>query len=298
MSNLHATSCGGTLSIPQRLAIRTSLLKLKMNENLENISFWGKIHGTAQDYFIAQSIAVNTSVHKLYYWSNDGGLTFAKLPELDDFIKSIAPHIRGLFTGNPTLKYRDPNKPVKLNEDGEPEESETEDDVTETEEDDESLDEEARAAKKAAERKLNELERLAYQIRTIDHDTAIVPKGQYYMTATGEIQQNHAFKGLSIEDSRKIVNYLVLRTPQESRTLAKIRGAGVSNNFDFLDSIVPHGANLKDSWSLHTDETGLHTHLRSLVWPGYEYHLEALSNESSGAYFGWGEKNGDLAFML
>lgn len=299
MSNLTATACGSSLSIPQRLAIRTSLLKLKLNESLPNISFWGKISGTTQDYFIATSISVGTTVNKLFYWSNDGGLTFAKLPEVDDFMRTLAPLIRGLFTGNPTLKYRDPRKPKRLNEDGEEEEEEeTDDDVTETEDDDESLDEEARAAKKAAERRLNELERLAYQVRAIDHDTAIVPKGQYYLTATGEILPNHSFKGLSVEDSRKIINYLVLRTPEESRTLAKIRSAGVSNNFDFLDTIVPHGANLADSWSFQTDESGLHTRLRSLVWPGYEYQLEALTSESSGAYFGWGEKNGDLAFML
>lgn len=60
------------------------------------------------------------------------------------------------------------------------------------------------AAKKLADRKLNELERLAYQVRAIDHDTAIVPKGQYYLTATGEILQNHAFKGKNLPHSHLV----------------------------------------------------------------------------------------------
>lgn len=68
MSNLTITACGSTLSIPQRLAIRTSLLKIKLNESLNNIKFWGKIQGTTQDYFLASSCIMNTTVNKLYYW--------------------------------------------------------------------------------------------------------------------------------------------------------------------------------------------------------------------------------------
>ena len=53
------------------------------------------------------------------------------------------------------------------------------------------------------------------------------------------------------------------------------------------------------SWSLHIDDSGLLILLRSLEWPGFEYRLQAGSTHAfDGAYFGTGEHNDDLLFML
>jgi len=55
----------------------------------------------------------------------------------------------------------------------------------------------------------------------------------------------------------------------------------------------------KGSWVMRVGESGLDVKLRSLVWPGYEFSCTVGSpNEFGGAYFGTGEKNHDLLFML
>lgn len=51
-------------------------------------------------------------------------------------------------------------------------------------------------------------------------------------------------------------------------------------------------------WTLHVDESGQNATLRNLVWPGYEYRLQAGCGCFHGAYYGGGERNSDLAFMV
>jgi len=62
---------------------------------------------------------------------------------------------------------------------------------------------------------------------------------------------------------------------------------------DTIDEDIPKGC-----WSIIKDKvTGVIT-LRSLLWPGfYAYHVAATSNFGY-CYFGYGEKNVDLGFML
>jgi hypothetical protein len=58
---------GFTLNTEERICLRNSLL-VKMNEEkLANISLWGKILGTQQDYFIAQGVKDNYFKRKLFY---------------------------------------------------------------------------------------------------------------------------------------------------------------------------------------------------------------------------------------
>jgi len=49
--NLDAQALGQCLTVAQKLAIRNALLKIKLQEKLEDIRFWGKITGqhTAQN---------------------------------------------------------------------------------------------------------------------------------------------------------------------------------------------------------------------------------------------------------
>lgn len=46
-----------------------------------------------------------------------------------------------------------------------------------------------------SKRKLTELERLAETVQRIDRATCVVPKGAFYLTATGDIVRNDSFKG-------------------------------------------------------------------------------------------------------
>jgi hypothetical protein len=232
--------------------------------------------------------------------SNDEGVTFAQLPSPDEFVSSKSPKIRGLFTGNPALKYKDPDAPPKVNEDGEIESDEEEDEEEEEEPiDEDEVDEDGNPVVRAPPpRRLTELERLSFNVREIESETGIVPRGAYYITATGEIQKNPAFEGLSVEDSRKLSSYVLLRDAQHASTLASVRKMGVANHHDFLDPIVPQASKIKHTWSLQVSDSGLDVSLRSLLYPGFEYTLEAGATNYAGGYFGLGEKNTDILFML
>lgn len=271
---------GASLSVAQRLAVRASLNKLKINEDNSNINFWGKISGSAKDYLIAVGTRTNESINKVFYFSSDEGLSFAKLPSVDDFIREKSRNVRGFFTGNSSFLYKDPNA-VNGGED------------EEEEEDGEEAEEKPVDPSK---RKLNELERLSFTVESIDSDTCVIPRGAYFLSPTGNIKKNNAFEGLNFAQAGEIKNYLLFRDPSSIATINQIRKVGVSNNFDFLDAVTeshPAGA-----FTIHLDNSGTQTSARSLVWPGYEFKLEVNSGTYGGAYFGTGQKNVDVLFML
>lgn len=63
-------------------------------------------------------------------------------------------------------------------------------------------------------------------------------RGSYYLTATGAIVKNDAFRGVSIDDAKKLVTYQLYRGARDAKTMARIRRAGVANNYDFLDTLT------------------------------------------------------------
>lgn len=272
---------GFALNISQRLAIRTSLAKLRINESDPTITFWGKISGTTRDYFIAQGTTATDKITKSFYFSADEGVTFSKLPEVDDFIMSKVPNAKGMFTGNPANLYKDPNAPVVDEEEEEP---------AEEDEGDEEK------APDPSKRKLTELERLSHTVLCIDQDTCVVPRGAMQMTPVGLIQRNKNFVGLEASECKQLSNYLLMRDPQSEQTMTRIRKLGVTNNADFLDGISedqPAGV-----WVAQVDEGATQVRLRSLLWPGYEFKMKTGTQSYAGAYFGNGLKNDDVMFML
>lgn len=274
------SSLGSALSVNQRLAVKASLNKLKVNEDNSNISFWGKISGSGKDYLIAVGSSVTESISKVFYVSHDDGLSFSKLPAVDDFIKEKAKNVRTMFTGSPSFLHKDPAVP-KANGEEEEEEPEEEDP-------DKPVD--------PSKRKLTELERLAHTVESIDADTCVTPRGSFVLTPTGTVAKNNSFEGLSPVNATDIKNFLLFRDPRSSKTLARVRKLGVANNFDFLDSLTdshPEGAIV-----LQADESGTSVSVRSLVWPGYEFTLETSTHNFGGAYFGYGLKNEDVLFMV
>jgi hypothetical protein len=50
--------------------------------------------------------------------------------------------------------------------------------------------------------------------------------------------KNDAFCGISIDDAKKLVSYQLFRSANDSKTMARIRRAGVANNYDFLDTLT------------------------------------------------------------
>ena len=50
---------------------------------------------------------------------------------------------------------------------------------------------------------MTETDRLSYVVRTIDHDTSVVPVGAYKMLPINELRRNDLFEGFNEIDSKK-----------------------------------------------------------------------------------------------
>jgi len=290
-ASVAAVSSGGqVLNTAQRLAVTNSLTKLKINEKLPTVAFWGKIFGVSNDYLIASSMltAANGAIEKRYYFSTDSGVTFARLAAADEWVREKIRTVFNkigslLFTGQPAFEYKDPTQP--------PEDPDAKDDATPP-----GSPKGAPAAVDPNKRKMNELERLSYTVETIDRATCVVPKGVWYLTPTSEISSNPQFKGLSAFDSKHLDNFVLCRRAEHPTTLARIRKSGLNNTTEFLDTLTDDAE--KGIWSLQTDPTGQVVTLRHLEWPGFEFSHTIGSTCYSRAYFGYGEKNTDVNFML
>jgi len=290
---ISSSFMGLGLNVSQRVATRNSLMKIKLNENWGEVVFWGKIIGKQRDYLIGVATSTSETIKKCFYVSYDNGLTFSKLPPADEWVSERCAKTRGMFTGNPAQVLKDPFKIPKVGDDDEEEE--------EPEEEEEEGGDEGDGEKKEKEfdpskRKLNELERLAYTVENCDRDTSIVVRGQYYLTPTGDIAANRSFKGLTQAESCRLDSYLLFRDPICNATFARIRKLGVNNNFDFLDTVEQDKP--KGLWSLQSDESGSVVTLRSLVWTGFEFVLDVNTQSTRRCYYGYGNRNDDVLFMI
>jgi len=295
--------CGGyTLNVAQQLAVSNALTKLKINEKLPNITFWGKIFGTTNDYLVAICTLTGSAIEKRFYFSSDGGSSFARLPATDEWVRGkIATIFKStpstLFTGQPGLEIKDPSQPQKQADDKTPPQTPPESPKPAASASSAAAAGGAAAAAATAEskRRLTELDRLADTVERIERATAVVLKGQHVLTPTGQIQTNSDFKGLNAFESSALSSYALYRRTEHAATLARVRKIGLTNCYDFLDLLTDEPPKV---WSLLVDSSGSWATLRHLEWPGFEFVHQISTPHSQRAYFGWGTKNTDLNFML
>lgn len=287
---INTSFMGLGLNVSQRLATRNSLLKVKLNEKFDDVKFWGKIMGKQRDYLIACATSTSDTIKKSFYFSSDNGLNFSKLPAVDEWVAERCVRTRGMFTGNPAQVLKDPFKIPKAGDEGDEEEE------PEPEEDEGDEGDKKEKENDPSKRKLNELERLAFTVEAVDNDTCIVPRSTFFLTPTGDIAKNQAFKGLSQAEATNLDSYLLYRDPQCNATLARIRKLGVNNNFDFLDTIQQDKP--KGMWVCQADESGSKITMRSLVWTGFEFIMDLTTQSYGGCYYGYGCRNDDVLFMV
>mmetsp|Transcript_111170 Transcript_111170/g.166523 ORF Transcript_111170/g.166523 Transcript_111170/m.166523 type:complete len:102 (+) Transcript_111170:52-357(+) len=76
---------GVTLNIEEKLKLKLALLKLSESEKCDEMKFWGKIEGTAKDYYICCTLVFKGKFEfptkKFFYASNE--FIFAALPEIN-----------------------------------------------------------------------------------------------------------------------------------------------------------------------------------------------------------------------
>lgn len=153
-----------------------------------------------------------------------------------------------------------------------------------------------------------------FSVLIITQDTLVVPRGAYIVNSQHQVLENHNFHGLSVGQSTELSFYFHLRQPDRLPKKTLLEREGLVKITDFADNIaedVPQGEwHLSDLtfacqnwhvtgvWSINRDSVTNTVTIRSLLWPGYFAFSVANSPIHGSVYFGHGEKNDDIGFLL
>ena len=268
---------GICISLEERIKILTTLDQLKSDIKCDEMQFWGKIIGAEKDYYIGKAFyykGYKNFPKKKYFFCSSNNFMFSELPEIqphhfDEFYK-----FNTYFIGNPDIILQKFDSEQNKN---------TNEIIGDT------------FKPKLKKKNMTETDRLSFVVRTIDHDTSVVPVGSYKILPITEIRRNDLFEGLSSDDLDKKEKYVHLRPVENQEKKDKIDMGNAVLDFDFLDCIKDDP--IKDSWSIHLDNAKSICTIRNLVWPGYTAYHKANTTEFGGVYIGYGIKNIDIPFM-
>ena len=275
MKSISAFNCV-SISIEEQIKLKTTLDQLKCDIKAEEMLFWGKILGAEKDYYIALAIYYKgfKFPKKKFYFCSSSTFLFSELPEIQSHHLNEFSKFNTYFIGNPDVileKFSD-NKNININE---------------------QIGDIFKPNLKL--KNLTESDRLSFVVRTIEHDTSIIPLGGFKMLPINEIRRNDLFEGLSSDELDKIENYFHFRKIESQNKKDMIDMGKAVFDFSFLDSLSDD--NLKGAWSIQTDSAKTVCNIRSLVWNGYFAYHKANTNLFGSVYIGYGIKNMDIPFM-
>lgn len=122
---------------------------------------------------------------------------------------------------------------------------------------------------------------LAYIVNSIIADTNFSPRGYYTRNiVSGELRRGN-YTGLSSSEALQLSSYWFPSAGPPT--------GGVKT----LEDVKPRA-----SWSTVRASNDNWVYVRSLIWLGFELHLEIGTPNFSSHYFGNGQRNNDLAFMV
>ncbi|KAI8909614.1 hypothetical protein EDD86DRAFT_205869 [Gorgonomyces haynaldii] len=249
---------GFTLNTEEKAALKNSLVLKKDQEKLSHLSFWGKIQGVQRDYYLAQSWDKSLFERK-YYYSVDL-INWLQLPELTPQEASQTQLIQTRFSGDPAFET--------------------------------TL---AKAGPEDSDVVVKEEKRLAGVISSINYQIEIVPRGAYYRDRNMNILLNPSFKGLDASQISRETHYLHFRPGFDPsvKTLSE-RENTFDESIDIFGSIESDSP--KGVWSIHAEETT--ALVRNLEWPGYTFIHTTQPLKFGGVYFGTGQRNQNIGFLL
>lgn len=264
----YVGSSGVVLTPEQKASMQTSLCILENQQKFDKVYFWGKILGINDDYFIAHGVQRNEFGERRFLYSTNS-IHWKLLPPVTDEVKEKAKLIQSRFTGDPSYEFRH-----EIIKPGEDEDSPiTSEEIVVKEED-----------------------RLAYVISEIELEARIVPRGAFIRTPNGEVHPNREFEGLSIAEAAKLCNYVHFHANRKRTLKMPPTKASTDPAIDFMEPIdedIPKGC-----WSLQFERGSGLVVLRSLYWLGLTFYHVPNSRKFGSVYFGLGQKNLDLPFML
>lgn len=133
-------------------------------------------------------------------------------------------------------------------------------------------------------------------IAKIEEEALIVPRGAYIQQPTGEIVKNRLFEGLTVNEAAKFNNYSHFREAINLNEKSPLLRANLDRAIDFLDPLDEDQP--KGCWSLQFERGSALVLLRSLKWPGSTFFHVPETSSFGCLYFGIGEQNKDIPFML
>lgn len=278
------SSAGYVLNCQELTSLQAALTILRSREQCDGIYFWGKVFGQKADYYIAYGLKASDFEFpsKKFYVAceskavegtdNIESFEFQALPTLTEETadRIIALGIDNMFTGVLSCVID-----AAPNADADPD---------------------APPPDVAQPPPLTEMDRLAQVVQEIDFDTAVVPKGAYALNEAHMVVPSSDFKGVGLTEASALSSYVHFRPPTSVaclRALARTDAQFYANFLDPLQDDLPKGC-----WACRQDPSVSLVTLRSLAWPGYiSYHVPG-SMKFGGVYFGYGQKNRDLPFIL
>mmetsp|Transcript_49949 Transcript_49949/g.124200 ORF Transcript_49949/g.124200 Transcript_49949/m.124200 type:complete len:271 (+) Transcript_49949:26-838(+) len=254
---------GNVLSLAHAAGMQSSFPLLQKNYKFSKVLFFGRIMGKAQDYLVAIGIEDSWLGQKKFFFCQDG-VSWAQLPTPTAEEKANCAKLPSnqLLTGDPSFQIAVPSEPA-ADEEEEPEKV-----------------------------MIDEVLRLAVIVETIDSEAAMAPIGALSMGPTGAVLGNPAFTGIDKTTAMSASGYVFIHKTKPKDALA----SAAKKSLDFLvscDELVPKGAlccGFDDASSVVT--------VRNLVWPGFLAYTMPGVAYWGYCYFGTGEKNADIAFML
>eukprot|EP00906_Rhabdomonas_costata_P038991 RCo055194 len=316
---------GNTLSPAEKSAIKVSFVLLA-KETKGSVKFWGRVSGVENDYLLAE-VGTEDLFKKQFFYSVDGGLTWMLLNPTTETQRIYCSKLRGVFFGNPQYEYKIeepvpeppapepsaeaeqpadvPASPSAVEEDeaeekeegdeGSPEDGNGEEEGEEGEEEGgEDGDEDGKPKKPEKKKKrviaFQETVRLSYFIEQVEYTCSVVPRGAYLLNELGVVIPNKFFEGLSWHAAGKLSQYC--------HTRRALSGAARRSEdpFDFMETIdgdVPGGV-----WSVKFEPLLNLVVGSNLLYPGFTFYHRPESSEYGQFYFGDGQQNLDLCFML
>ena len=191
MKSISAFNCV-SISIEEQIKLKTTLDQLKCDIKADEMLFWGKVLGAEKDYYIALAVFYKgyKFPKKKFYFCSSSTFSFSELPEIQSHHLNKFSKYNTYFIGNPDVileKFSDKNS-INIEE---------------------QMGDIFKPNLKL--KNLTESDRLSFVVRTIEHDTSIVPLGGFKMLPINEIRRNDLFEGLSSDELGKIDNFFHFR---------------------------------------------------------------------------------------
>uniref|UniRef100_A0A8C9NJN2 Radial spoke head protein 9 homolog n=1 Tax=Serinus canaria TaxID=9135 RepID=A0A8C9NJN2_SERCA len=254
---------GAGLSPELRAALAASLPLVQRDYRFERVWFWGCIQGVRGAYYIAQGLGPDRAAPRQPLNCLDWSLL---TPATEEML-ALAEEVKGRFQGDPSFEY---------------------------------ICAEVQQASEIVNMLyypvIKEEARLIATIEEIDRAVGIVPRGAFVKTPLGSVHENRHFEGLSLVEAKKLSSYFHFTEPANLKNKTLLEKADLDPSTDFLNSLehdIPQG-----SWSIQLEKGGSVVVLRSLLWLGLTFYHVPMTKQFGYVYFGTGEKNLDLPFML